>query len=347
VGDVVSFGPGQPRPRPPRWLLAAAVPVALVAALIAVVTVGDRDGRRPAALPTASRTPPATAQARPDSDPTPRGPVTEPATPPCRPAGGPAPGPVAVAALALDQSGTRPGSALERCDREAATGPWTVVVRRPDGSLGRHGAVVTYPVGAVPGSHPVDVRGGVAGTAVPGAVVWPLAGAYARVRGDLTEPELVAVAAATAVRAGRPEVRPPGGLTVVFTGPYRPLTVREMRYSSTALGEQEALGAGLTYTGLTSGGGFEDELYASGVTDGGLVGEAPTVLSGVYGGSGTLAWEPAAGVVGYVGYSGSGLDGRAALALRRLAGRTRVLSTEQWLAAGPYVVDQVNGAASP
>lgn len=37
-------------------------------------------------------------------------------------------------------------TSLTRSDPTAVKGPWTVVVRRADGSLGRYGAVVTYPV---------------------------------------------------------------------------------------------------------------------------------------------------------------------------------------------------------
>ena len=51
----------------------------------------------------------------------------------------------------------------------------------------------------------------------------------------------------------------------------------------------------------------------------------PAVLSRVSGGNGTLAWEVSAGLVGYVGYSGSDLTGPVLAALVRLAQLSRPL----------------------
>jgi hypothetical protein len=215
-----------------------------------------------------------------------------------------------------------------------------VVVRRPDGSLGTHGAVVTFPVGAPTAGRSVGVDG-VVGEADSGMVTWPVAGAYARIRGDLSEAELVAIAARTTVVTGRPTVLAPAGYTVVATGPYRPPTIHELRYGSAEVGEQAALGDGLTYTGVTSGGGFEDQLYAVPTATGGPVHGRPAVVSSVFGGNATLAWEPTPGVVAYVGYSGSRLD-EAIAALHRLAGQTRALTSTEWQATHPQTVDQIN-----
>ncbi|MEV0718487.1 hypothetical protein [Asanoa sp. NPDC050611] len=232
-------------------------------------------------------------------------------------------------------------SGLDRCDRLAADGPWTVVLRAPDGSLGRHGAVVTFPVDAPRLGQPVAV-GQVRGLIADRAVTWPVAGGHARIRGDLGQAGLLAVAARVTVVDGRPAVDPPAGLTVAADGPYRPPTVHELRYGATEVGEQAALGAGLVYTGVSGSGGFEDRLYAVDSTEGPPLRGRPTVVSTVSGGNGTLAWEPAPGVVAYVGYSGALLGADAVAALHRLAVRSRPLSDVEWRAAGPQTVDQTN-----
>jgi hypothetical protein len=137
-------------------------------------------------------------------------------------------------------------------------------------------------------------------------------------------------------------VHPPAGYTVVATGPYRPPTIHELRYGSAAVGQQAALGDGLTYTGVTSGGGFEDQLYAVPTDNGGLVNGEPAVVSPVFGGNATLAWEPTPGVVAYIGYSGSRLDDKAIAALQRLAGQARALTSTEWQATHPQTIDQIN-----
>ncbi|WP_406070420.1 hypothetical protein [Micromonospora sp. NBC_01638] len=246
-----------------------------------------------------------------------------------------------MAGLLIDRVPAEVGSTLEQCDRTAVNGPWTVVVRRPDGSLGRSGAVVTFPVGAPKVGHSVGV-GAVIGRAEGGMVEWPIAGAYARIRGDLSEAELIAIAARTTVVAGRPVVHQPAGYAVVSTGPHRSLTIHQVRYGSARVGEQEALGSGLTYTGVTSGGGFEDQLYAARTDDAGPVHGRQAVVSIELGGNATLAWEPAPGIVAYVGYSGPQLDEEAVAALRRLAERTRVLTSSEWRATNPQIIDQIN-----
>jgi hypothetical protein len=193
------------------------------------------------------------------------------------------------------------GSALNQHDRTASAGPWTVAVRRHDGSLGRNGAMVTFPVSA-PGPGRVVRIGGVAGTAGDGAITWPAGGAYARIRGDLPEPELVKVAAATDVVAGRPTasrptVEPPPGLAVAATGTSRPHYLLEARYGSHDAGEAAALSNGLTYTTVARCGGFEDRLYAVKAKAAGTVHGKPAIVTSGLGGNGLLAWEPAPGVV--------------------------------------------------
>jgi hypothetical protein len=90
------------------------------------------------------------------------------------------------------------------------------------------------------------------------------------------------------------------------------------------------------------GGGFEDQMYLAQPTPAGEIGGRPVVLTTVFGGNGALAWEPAPGVVAYVGYSGGQLSDAAVAGLMRLAARARALTDAQWRAIGPQTVDQTN-----
>ena len=103
-----------------------------------------------------------------------------------------------------------------------------------------------------------------------------------------------------------------------------------------------ALGEGLTYTGLTSGEGFEDALFAAGATPAGRVRGVPAVVSSVLGGNGTLAWEPSPGVVAYAGWSGAEMGARAVTALRALAQGAHQLTPRQWLATKSVLNEQEN-----
>lgn len=315
--DVVTFGSDKPPWRPSRRLVVAVVVVVVaVVAAAAFLLVGRDHPGSVAGRPSASVRVCRSA-----------------AVSPSPPVAGP------PAALAI---GCAAGDGLVRHDPAADRGPWTVVVRRVDGSLGRHGAVVTFPVAAPPSGGRRVAVGGAAGVVAGNVLTWPVGGAYARVRGDLPEADLVAIGACTSVVADEPAVNPPAGFIVAGAGPYRPVTIAEVRYGSAGLGEAEALGGGLTFTGVARGGGFEDQLYAVGADDGGLVDGHPAVVSKVFGGNGGLGWEPAPGVVAYVGYSGAVLNGDAVAALRRLAARTRPLSAAEWKAINPTVSDQTN-----
>jgi len=88
---------------------------------------------------------------------------------------------------------------------------------------------------------------------------------------------------------------------------------------------------------------FQDRLYAVTVKAAGTVHGKPAFVTSEIGGNGVLAWEPAPGVVAYVGYSGAPLDQGAIAARHRLAERTRLLSARQWRATHPQTTDQVNG----
>jgi len=248
----------------------------------------------------------------------------------------------AIGGLAL--GGQPIHTTLTRSDPAAVNGAWTVVVRRADGSLGRHGAVVTYPASVTDFADtgaPIRV-GSTTGISGRGFVLWPLGNGHARVRGDLPQADLVHIAELTTVVAGRPQVRPPAGFRVFAHSPYRLPLIHEIRYGSTKLGLNSALGDGITYTALTSGGGFEDALYATGATPAGPVQGAPAVVSSVQGGNGSLAWEPSVGVVAYVGWSGAPISAKAITALRDLAEGTYVLTPRQWLATKPSLNEQEN-----
>jgi hypothetical protein len=233
-----------------------------------------------------------------------------------------------------------PGGTLTRSDPLASRGPWTVVVRRRDGSLARHGAVVTFPVDPIAGR--AVARGRLRGTAAYRSVVWPLAGAHARIRGDLGRAALLAIAGRTSLVKGRPAVRPPRGYVATGPLPYRPSEVHEVRY-----GDRGGLGAygtrlGFIYTGVLRAGGFEDQLYVRGAESAGSVHRWPAVASTLMGGNATLAWSPVPGVVAYVGYSGVTYDAAARSALGCLARRSRPLGEAQWRATVPAVVPQRN-----
>lgn len=334
MADVVEFG-SEPRPR--RWLSLAAGAGLASALVVGVVLYSINGGSGPERTDAVPGSGPAAGTQVPTGAP----PAQVPTGQFCLPLGtGQHPAiPDSVAGLRLDGPA---GAGLDRCDRAALEGPWTVVVRRPDGSLGRRGAVVVFPVEPPAAGRGVAV-GSVTGTAAPNTVTWPIGGRFARIRGDQSEADLIAIAAATTIEANHPAVAaPPPGFVVAATGPYRAPSVHERRYGTDTVGEIDALGGGLTFTGVASGGGFEDVLYTLAVRDGQPVGGRPSVVSSAFGGNATLAWEPAPGLVAYVGYSGSPADDAAVAALQRLAGKAQPMTTMQWVEGGAQIVDQVN-----
>lgn len=330
ITDVVSFGPEKP-PRPLLRRLAAVVgAVVLVVAVVLILREADGpyqttsiDSPTTAGRAQASCAPVGLAQSPATTDP--------------------------VAGLLIEQPGDTLRRTLtqQRCDRTALDGPWAVVVRRPEGSLARHSAVVTFPVEAPAPGRSVAVAG-VTGAAGDGEITWPVAGAHARIRGDLSEVELLAIAARTTVVSRRPNVQPPAGYAVASSGPYRPPVIHEVGYGSAEVGEKAALGSGWLHLGVTSGGGFEDRLFAVGAGSGGTVHSRPAVVSGIRDGAGMLSWEPTPGVVAFVGYGdGALLDGDAVAALWRLAERTRALTSADWQAVQPITTEQINDDRHP
>lgn len=322
MSDVLSGGPERPPWKPPRWLIVSAVAAMAIAALVASLIVANGEGTPRSAAPRSSPSP-----SSPSSSPFPDGSDASAAR-------DDTPG-LVIMGVALEQG------SLNRHDRTANAGPWTVTVRRPDGSLARDSSVVTFPVPKPRSGRPIRI-GGAAGWERDGEIVWSLAGSYARVRGDLPRSQLVAVATATTVASGRPEVRAPSGFSVVSTGSTRTHVLREARYGSDEVGESQELSSGLTFTGVTRCGGIEDWLYTVDTRPAGTVRGKPAVVSSGLGGNAVLAWEPEPGIVAYVGYSGAALGDGAVAALRRIAERTRLLSPEQWQNTRPSTLDQVN-----
>ena len=308
--------------------IAAAAAVIVVAVTVTSLTTSPRHSDPVAPAPTSSA--PQSAATSPAE-------ASESSTPAARPA--PLNGVQQERASALAIDGViNPFSTVNRVHTDAKKGPWALIVRRNDGSLAQHGAVVTYPVSDVMPVDPtrIDV-GGVSGVTYEGTVLWILAGGIARVQGDLAEKELVAIAARTSIVDGRPRLRAaPSGFVVAWKGLYRSST-HEVRYGSLELGKP-ALGDGLTYTGVTTGAEFEDELYtlnrgATAKTT--TVNGRRAVFSQVNGGNMTLAWEANPGAVLYVGYSGSQFGAAQAAALEDLARRAVGIDEAQWQATKP------------
>lgn len=233
---------------------------------------------------------------------------------------------------------------LERSDPDAPTGPRTAIVRRIGGSLGAASAAVTYPVVDVPQADGELHTYQLDGMTVSVLVVSRPGGRVVVRSATLGANELTAIADATSVIDGRPEVSLPNSmrdLAVVAAGTTRPPIIREARYGCEDLGEGAKLGS-LCYTGLTTAPGFEDALYKRGYRPGPVVQGHPSVVSTVGGGNATLSWEPRPGVVAYVGYSGNALADEQLNALARLAARTTLLPPAEWVATQPQVSTQTN-----
>jgi hypothetical protein len=321
--ELLELGPR--RPAPVRWL-------AILAIVLAVVGVSTHAVRRAAVSSTPRAATPGTVgtvSATVSSN----GAIALPAV-------SQRPFPIDTAAVVLGE--VPRFAALERTDDTAARGPWSLVVRRRGGWLGRHGAVITYPVSAPAWGRPVRV-GRAVGTAVAGGFVWPLAGKYARIRSDLPPIEVVRLALATTVVRAVPAVHPVSGYWIALPAPYRSGSIHEIRYHASQLGSAAAGLDGLIYTGLlTAGGGFEDRLYARPATDAGPVHGRPAVAPVTVGGNRMVAWEVAPGTIAYLGYSGPEFAPQTVDVLRQLASQARALCGRHWRASSPQRTAQRN-----
>lgn len=322
--DVLEVGPDGPRWRPPRWVVRLLVLAAV--AIVAGVVVSRPDkppqtSASPSAGPTVRTTLPAPA-------PTCDAPTASTAAADWK------------GAAAITLGGAVRGGPLTRRDTRAKGGPWSVLVHRADGSLGQHGAVVTFPVERLEGGEPVDI-GGVHGRRTSSQVVWRLGDGYARVRGDLGVEILTQIAKATTVAGGRPAVSRLYGFHATHAIPYRPIEVHEIRYQGPPLGAASQT-LGFVYTGVLRGAALEDQLFAGRVTPAGTVHGQDAVATAALGGSGMVAWSPTVGVVAYIGYSGPPL-GRAEIdAMTCLARSAQPLTHAEWQRTHPTVSDQPN-----
>jgi hypothetical protein len=258
------------------------------------------------------------------------------------------------------------GQSQEVRDPGAERGPWSVIVRRTDGSLGQHGAVVTYPVPAVTTGPMVPVAAAIsrgdghrasnvgiddlAGHADgSGGIVWPLNGRFARIRGDLGRSMLAVLAARVSIRHSHPAMTElPPGYRVFASEPYRAPVVTESRYTDSLRVDSGPID-GLVYSGVViRGASFEEALYSEqaespkDVSPGGDIGGHPAIRSPVGGGSATLAWEIAPGLVAFVGYSGGLVPSAATPSLIELARGGHLLGHAQWVATHPFAVRSEN-----
>lgn len=236
---------------------------------------------------------------------------------------------------------------IDRIDAGARTrGPWSLIVRRRTGSLGRGSAVVTWPVPALSPGRAVRI-GGRAGTVGLGVVTWRTGPVrVARVRGDLSEGELLAIARAVRIAStGRPTAVLPDGLRVVWDGPYHPPVEREARYGAAEVGEASVLGDGLVFTSVQTGAEFEDGLFAApaGVRPAGTIRGHPA-LAAPAPGNGVLAWEIRPGTVALVGWSGAPFGDGPIAALRRLAEHARSATPSAWQDLRPQRIDTAPAA---
>jgi len=250
---------------------------------------------------------------------------------------------VHVGGLTLGDHLRVPGTALERWDCDAATGPWSVVIRPADGHFGVKSAVVTFPIDHVVTAVPsTRLQGGMWNPGVQ-RLTWPLGDSYAQIVGDLGQATLENLAMRVTAEGGKPHISALDGFAVVATTPYRSPVVHEMRYGTADLGQESKLGDGLVHTGVMSGASFESLAVESHAKPAGLVRGKPSIFSEGLGGNGTLAWEPAPGEVHYIGYSGTVSSADAIEALRALADKGRPLTPAQWETKDRYPVAVPSG----
>ena len=244
----------------------------------------------------------------------------------------------------------------ETRDAGAVRGPWSVIVRRSNGSLGQLGAVVTYPVPPVTIGRAIRIAVAARVTITPstgrvsrrvvsvtghedeaGGIVWPLNGRFARIRSDLGRATMAALAARVSIRNGRPALTGvPKGYRVVVSEPYRAPVVTQSRYTDSLRVDSGPID-GLIYCEVVIGGAsFEEALYSEVTVPGGAISGHPAVRSPVGGGSATLAWEVAPDIVAFVGYAGGLVPSAATPSLTELARGGHLLGHAQWTATHPF-----------
>jgi hypothetical protein len=83
-----------------------------------------------------------------------------------------------------------------------------------------------------------------------------------------------------------------------------------MRYDAGLLGAAGRVLGGLVFTGVARTSALDDWKVTAQPPPAGTVHRAPAVVTSVFGGNAALAWEPTAGTVAYVRYSGAELSER-------------------------------------
>lgn len=249
--------------------------------------------------------------------------------------------PVQLGGLTLGEDLQVPGSTSEIWDCDALTqGPWSLVIRAPDGHFGVRSAVVTYPF---PGTSPLPDKPvtkpqGGRWNADAQSLIWPLAGSHAQIVGDVGQAQLADLAMRVTVVSGLPHLAALDGFTAAATTTYRFPLIHEMRYETVDLGQESKLGTGEVWTGVTTGASFEFELLRVRAVPGGsafyksagVVRGKPAIYARAPDSNWILAWESAPGEVAYIGYSGPVSPADAVEALRSLADKGKVLTPGQW-----------------
>jgi hypothetical protein len=246
---------------------------------------------------------------------------------------------VHVGGLTLGDHLQVPGTALERWDCDAPSGPWSVVIRAAAGHFGVKSAVVTFPIDHVLSAVPsTRLQGGMWNPGVQ-RLTWPLAGSHAQIVGDLGQATLENLAMRVTVEAGRPHLAAMDGFVAAVTTTYDSPVIHEMRYETSDLGQQGKLGDGLVYTGVRLGAILESLAFEDHAKPAGFVRGKPAIFSEGLAGNGTLAWEPALGEVAYIGFSGPATRAVVAIeTLRALADKGRPLTPAQWETKDRYPV---------
>jgi hypothetical protein len=214
-----------------------------------------------------------------------------------------------LTALALPAA----GATLER--HVSKPHRWTTVIYGSKGGFGGGEAVITYPLGR-------PQRG-------PSYFSWRAGKHWVVAHGFLSVPTSY-LRRFVHISHGRPVVRGLAGYRLTVTVPAEPVVTREIRYDAGQLGAAGEVLGGLVFTGVTRTGALDDWIVAGQPPQSGTVDGAPAVVTTIFGGNAALAWEPTAGTVAYIGYSGASLSSTTVAALHCLAEQSRSVSHSQW-----------------
>lgn len=252
---------------------------------------------------------------------------------------------VPLGAFALGDHLRLPGWVIELWDCDALTlGPWSLVIRAPDGHFGTKSAVVIYPSPDQPDQFglPVAKPQGGKWNAESRSLVWPINEGYnAKIVGDLGVTRLADLATRITTQQGRPYYSPADGFAATPATTYRPPAVHELSYQSVDLGQEGRLGTGEIWTAVMSGTGAEAQAFEDGARPAGLVRGKPAIYTtnpypprysfAAGQNSGALCWESARDEVTCIGFESPATEKEAIEVLRALADKGTMLSPAQWL----------------